>query len=327
MNLIDTNDMLVSDIIVGPRHRQDLGDITALAKSIQAIGLLQPLVVTENGNLIAGRRRLEAIRELGRTRVAVRVIRGDEDPLKALLAERDENTCRKDFTLSEALAIGKAIEDREREAAKKRQQATRAKGKDENGTPTIGGGKLPPPKSDKGKTRDKVAQVVGMSGRSYEKARQVAEAAKEDPELFGPIRDEMIKTGKIDPAHREVKKKRSRDEIVASWNQQPGETATTWRQRLAAVGSRRRRDARAFSWISCTRHIAKKVRKHSGVKSANSSPFPTRPSCSLTCWCVAANRGQKSPGPSSQMCFALAYSAWGTRKRRRGRGRVNHAFL
>ena len=61
-------------IRVGRRFRKDLGDLRALAASIDDVGLLHPVVVTPQGRLIAGRRRLEAVRLLGRSTVAVHVV-------------------------------------------------------------------------------------------------------------------------------------------------------------------------------------------------------------------------------------------------------------
>jgi ParB family transcriptional regulator, chromosome partitioning protein len=52
--------MKISDIKIGNRFRKDLGDIQNLADSIREIGLLQPVVVNENNDLIAGQRRIEA---------------------------------------------------------------------------------------------------------------------------------------------------------------------------------------------------------------------------------------------------------------------------
>jgi hypothetical protein len=53
-------------IRVGRRFRRALGDhLRALAESIEGIGLLHPVVVTPQGRLVAGRRRLEAVRLLG----------------------------------------------------------------------------------------------------------------------------------------------------------------------------------------------------------------------------------------------------------------------
>src|SRR5699024_11445199 len=45
-------DRTVDSIIVGNRHRTDLGDLTELAESIAHDGLLQPLTVTIDGVLV-----------------------------------------------------------------------------------------------------------------------------------------------------------------------------------------------------------------------------------------------------------------------------------
>src|SRR4051794_35775078 len=85
-------------IRVGGRVRRALGDVAGLAASINDVGLLQPIVVDGNGVLIAGLRRLAALKLLGRQDVPVNVVATIDDALSRLKAERDENTQRKDFT-------------------------------------------------------------------------------------------------------------------------------------------------------------------------------------------------------------------------------------
>jgi ParB-like chromosome segregation protein Spo0J len=224
--------MAVAKIVVGHRYRQSLGNIAELARSIQTIGLLQPLVVTVGGELIAGRRRLEAVRELKWERVQVRFVSGAEDALKLLRAERDENTCRKDFTPSEAVAIGKAIEQLEAKEAKLRKAQAKGQPRGIKKDAKDGSsGKLPP---ETGKTRDRVGEAVGLSGKSYTKAKAVCAAAEESPEQFGAIKEEMDKSGRIDPAHKKVQKL-LRDKCPAEWKRGPDETATAWLDRLQHV--------------------------------------------------------------------------------------------
>ena len=52
--------LLVAEIIVGTRHRRDMGDLASLSRSIADVGLLHPIVVTPDSRLIAGERRLRA---------------------------------------------------------------------------------------------------------------------------------------------------------------------------------------------------------------------------------------------------------------------------
>src|SRR5262249_12543469 len=80
----------IASIRVGPRQRQDLGDLDALAASLAEVGQLQPVAVSPDGLLVAGRRRLEAAKKLGWESIAVHVIEGLDDALARLRAERDE---------------------------------------------------------------------------------------------------------------------------------------------------------------------------------------------------------------------------------------------
>jgi ParB family chromosome partitioning protein len=106
----------ISSIQVGRRHRRDLGNLDSLAASIAELGLLQPIVIKPNDELVAGQRRFEACKLAGLIEVPVHVI--DIDAI--VRGEFAENTFRKDFTLSEAVAIKRALEPLERAEAKQR---------------------------------------------------------------------------------------------------------------------------------------------------------------------------------------------------------------
>jgi ParB/Sulfiredoxin domain len=91
---------------VGERARRDLGDVASLAESIEQLGLLHPIVVTSEGELIAGERRLEAFRLLGRLEIPAHVL----DLENIVSGQQAENIDRKDFTPEERVAIGEKIE-------------------------------------------------------------------------------------------------------------------------------------------------------------------------------------------------------------------------
>jgi len=57
--------MKAKDIKVGERFRRKLGNIDLLAQSIKEEGLLYPILVDKDGNLIDGYRRLVALIQLG----------------------------------------------------------------------------------------------------------------------------------------------------------------------------------------------------------------------------------------------------------------------
>ena len=163
--------MKIDGIEIGVRHRHDLGDIDDLAASIANIGLLHPVVVTPDGQLIAGERRLEAVKRLGWTDISVNVVNLDA----VVRGEFAENVFRKDFTLSEAVAIKRALEPLERAAAKERMFAGKPSENFSEGS------------NAKGNALDKVADVVGKHRTTLAKAEAVVVAAEADPGRFGGL--------------------------------------------------------------------------------------------------------------------------------------------
>ena len=115
----------IDSIRIGSRHRTDLGDIDALAASIERQGLLQPITVTPDGTLICGARRLAALRQLGVRKLNVWVRSGISDHLAQLLAEQDDNALHKAFAPTEAAALYREVKMLLAEDAQRRQAATR----------------------------------------------------------------------------------------------------------------------------------------------------------------------------------------------------------
>jgi len=103
---------------------------------------------------------------------------------------------RKDLLWSENVAIKKALDERERPKAKERQDEGRKLGG------KVRHGSLPANcrQAERAETRDVVAKALGVGARTLEKAEAVCEAAAEDPKRFGPIAEEMDRTGKVDRA-------------------------------------------------------------------------------------------------------------------------------
>lgn len=87
------------------RQRRELRNIDELAESIHRIGLIHPLVVTRDLDLVAGERRLTAVKSLGWTSVPIQYTE-DLDELTLHVIELEENVKRQDITWQErALAI------------------------------------------------------------------------------------------------------------------------------------------------------------------------------------------------------------------------------
>jgi len=84
-------------INVGERLRQDNGDIAGLTASIREHGLLHPIVIDANYNLIAGGRRLLAVKETGAEEIEVKML-GELTERELRILELEENIQRKDLT-------------------------------------------------------------------------------------------------------------------------------------------------------------------------------------------------------------------------------------
>jgi len=210
--------MPLDGIRVGNRARKDMGDIDALAASISEVGLLHPVVVDSDMYLLAGERRLAACRRLGFDRVQVRVAVNVHDLATALAVERDENTCRKDFTPEEAVRVAMCIEAIEKPKAEERKAEGRKRGAAvTNGQPALGA-KLAPSAPPPPKVRDVAADAARMGRSTLAKAKAVVQAA-EDPTLPEHVRqeadqarNEMNLTGKVDGPFKRVERLKAKAE-------------------------------------------------------------------------------------------------------------------
>ena len=83
----------ISEIKINPGRRDtQQRNVEELARSIAAVGLMNPITVTQDNTLIAGLHRLEAVKLLGWTEIECVV--SEADGLQAELAEIDENFVR-----------------------------------------------------------------------------------------------------------------------------------------------------------------------------------------------------------------------------------------
>jgi ParB/RepB/Spo0J family partition protein len=184
----------LDQIVVGDRHRRDLGDVAGLAASMAELGLLQPIVVRPDGLLIAGERRLAAAKALGWDTIPVNVV--DLDSI--VRGEFAENSCRKDFTLSEAVAIKRALEPIERAAARQRMVAGKPLEKFSKGN---------------GRALDKVAAVVGKHRTTIAKAEAIVDAAEAEPEKFGKLLADMDRSGRVNSSYKRLSVLRQEEAI------------------------------------------------------------------------------------------------------------------
>ena len=170
-------DRAVDSLIVGKRHRTDLGDLDALAASIARDGLLQPLTITIDGVLVCGARRLAAIKMLGWRTVSVWVRGGLSDRLGKLLAEQDDNMLHKPYSQLEAAGLYREIKEVMAEDAARRKSATQFSAENQPGND--GPGKFPGPSGALGDARELAAAMVpgGGSYKTLEKVGFIEEIA------------------------------------------------------------------------------------------------------------------------------------------------------
>lgn len=191
----------INKVTVGKRIRKDYGDIASLADDIQDRGLINPPVVTPDYELIAGERRLEAMKKLDYKQIEVRVM-SVEDQEHQLKIEISENEERKEFTYSEKMDYAKQLE---RIEAKKARDRKNSNLKNSKPLDTAHG-----PTREKGETRDIVGKASGFgSGRTYARAKYIYENA--DDETIKEV-DEGKKS--IRKAHDELRSKEKVKEMA-----------------------------------------------------------------------------------------------------------------
>lgn len=201
----------IDSITDGIRHRKELGDIDALARSIEDVGLLQPITLTPDGVLVCGKRRLEAVRRLGWTTLKVWVRSGISDELSHLLAQQDENQQRKPLTQLETAHMYAEVKRLMAEEAEQRQEASRFGSDGDSGG--VNGGAGPAPPGPHGKSRDQAALLITGS-RSHARLEQIGwvEQVSNDPTQPASVRQyaanmlsEIETGGPVEPAYKRVK--------------------------------------------------------------------------------------------------------------------------
>lgn len=149
----------VSKIVVKNRIRKDFGDITELATDINDNGLISPIVVNKDYVLLAGERRLRAVKRLGWKQVEVRMM-DTRDAEHELNIEISENDVRKAFSKSERVDYMYRLMRIEKEKARERQEA---------------GVDLGENFPEGGRAKDKTAAAFGISGKQMEREMQIVE--------------------------------------------------------------------------------------------------------------------------------------------------------
>ena len=174
--------MKIADVRIGKRIRQRLVGIDELAENIKEVGLIHPISVDSEKNLLCGLRRLEACKLLGWSEI--------EEKVFPLDVEADENLFRQEFNPEEKVRGLGRIDEREKQKARGRMRAGK-----------------PSPKLGKGRATITVAQKVGWGHTTYEKAKAVI--ASKQSKLIR----QMNTTGNVSAAYRRLKQKEDENRI------------------------------------------------------------------------------------------------------------------
>lgn len=211
----------IDSIRIGSRHRTDLGDIDALASSIEQHGLLQPITVTPDGVLVCGARRLAALRQLGVRKLNVWVRSGVSDRLAQLLAEQDDNALHKTLSPTEAATLYREVRVLLAEDARRRQEVSRF-GSEQGNRRSDGGATVAPPWTPlDGRSREQAATFV-TGRRSYTTLDRISELQRmaADGSLDETLRssaavelDVIDNGGSVTSAHRRVNTQRAVSEL------------------------------------------------------------------------------------------------------------------
>jgi ParB-like chromosome segregation protein Spo0J len=192
----------IEDIVVGERLRKDLGELAPLAESIRQRGIICPIAVTPEMELIYGQRRLEAAKLANLDLVPYIVIETPDDDDTYREMEMLENTDRKDFTIEEKVRIVDQTEPKlialkdKIKAARIRKDSEGAEAAHRELEALLSRGLEAVP----GK-RAILAEIVGLGERSMQWAREVVHAADQGKTpILRAIVDEMNRTGAIRPA-------------------------------------------------------------------------------------------------------------------------------
>lgn len=107
--MIEVREVDITKVWWNTRFRDDLGDLESMVESIKDKGILQPITVTPDLELLYGERRITAAR-LAELKTIPVIIREKKDAIDAREVELIENLCRKDPNWSERARLTAEID-------------------------------------------------------------------------------------------------------------------------------------------------------------------------------------------------------------------------
>lgn len=176
--------------------------------SVRSKGILVPLAVKQDGTIISGHRRWRTAQVLNMDTVPTTIVgyNTDLDEREAIISFNKQ----REKTFSQTMAEAEELEVIEGERAAVRMLAGKA---EPSGNVSLG---------SQGQTRDKVAEQVGIgSGRTYDKAKQVWEAAKQGNENAQAVVQQLDnKQATISAAYSQIKSQQQKAERLQQVEQE-----------------------------------------------------------------------------------------------------------
>lgn len=251
-------------IINAHRRAADSQKVEELAESIRVNGLINPITVDRNFNLIAGLHRLTAYQSLGYEQIECKIV-DYEDSDRARLAEIDENLIRNELN---AIERGELWLERDRILDK---LGMRAKSGDNQYRKKRKGGEMvsPPPR-----TTSELAKETGYSERTYQHGKQIArDIAPEVKEQIKntPIAESPTTLLKIVKAGSKERQQAEQAEKAAQEAKAKQNLAEVEQQKQLAAQAREQQKRKQLAMFESA--IAEKQAKQIAKKPQNETKF------------------------------------------------------
>lgn len=195
-------------LVMPPSWRAtDVKDFAERVLSIAGSGIGRPFLVTTDLVVLHRHEDAAACRMLNLPAVPVEILDMDE-----MLASGSSVT----FLPSEAVAVGRLLEESLRPLAEVRQREGRARGAAHRSVPPE---ERPTSVASRASVRELTAAALGMSSSSYARVRDVVLAAEAEPERFGDLVVELDRSNNVSGTHAELRRRQNpvetEDEVLA----------------------------------------------------------------------------------------------------------------
>ncbi len=181
--MMKTLSFMSLDEIKDTKPQREHGDLSELKDSIDRFGLMQPLVITPSGSLVAGRRRFQALMDMGIKSTPVSIVNLPDDPndISRIEAAIDENRVRKNLTPAEEVLVIKMLDE-----AKRKLLGSQPRGKHRSSSLSEDDGNQVSP--DGTWSLEKTANTAGISlgkaSQDLKLAEEILEHSEEHPSLL-----------------------------------------------------------------------------------------------------------------------------------------------